>query len=196
MSNTSSSKITSMDEALDAARFVLREIGRINSLSVEQRMERIRADWREGISFLSGHPEFALLECGREALERIHDLTDYLLHSNSIVAESASHDTVRRTFEKHFIERYVKRRRPLDKSTLSSVIQKAANDVAAQVRPRTFAIPCICGNGRSPITFQLVPLSLFFPRLFSRDLKMPYLRPTGKSRRLRDSWRKRQGGLR
>lgn len=173
--------ISSPEEALEAAQFVLSEIVRINGMEVDERMIRIREDPRQGFGFLTVPPEFPLLECGREALERVYDLTTYIRATNTAVAADATHDTVHAAFVRRFVDRFVKRGHPLNGSSLSSVMQKSANEIAARLCGRTIIIPCVLWQWEEPAQFSIGPVEFVRAESFFADARNMLSRPEGKA---------------
>jgi hypothetical protein len=161
--------IRSASEALDAAQFVLSEIVRIDSLSVEERLERIRADWREGLAFLSAHSDFPHLECGHAAMERLRALVHYVRKIHSPLRDEASFSTVWNAVEWRFVEVFVKHRRPITPSSVSSVLQKAANSVMKKREHRTVVIPCVLWLQENPPTFMIGPVGFSRTKAFFAD---------------------------
>ena len=125
-------------------------------------------------------PDFPVLECGRAGVEHMSKLVRYLRRTHSAVAEGASYSTVRAAFVRRFLRQFVKHRRVLDVGSLSSVMDKTANEVASALRPRTVGIPCLLWQWEEPPRFAVGPVQFERATAFFSDPKNALSNPDGK----------------
>jgi hypothetical protein len=159
-------EITSSAQAFTAAQFVLGEIARINALTVEERMARIRADKREGLGFLGGHVDYPLLECGYEAREHVRALVRYLFRTQPSLGGNAAFKTVFDAFVWKFIDQFIRHGRELTPAALSSVLQKSANTLMKKLKDRTIVVPCVLWQSENPPTFKIGPVEFTRAKTF------------------------------
>jgi len=140
---------------------VLSEIARINALTVEDRMARIRSDRREGFGMLWGHSRLSPLECGWAAKKRFDVIVQFAREKHGDVGRDASWDTVSKAVVYAFVARFVEKGRLLTSGSLNSVIDGACKHIRGKLEDHTLVVPCrLWSQGErdeipiGPVTFQ------------------------------------------
>ncbi|MES1146919.1 MAG: hypothetical protein ABUL52_00845 [Solimonas sp.] len=160
----------SIQIALQSAEFVLSEISRVNSLSFEERMERIRADSREGFGCLWGHPKFHPLECGRAALAEFENIVAYSLTRQPDLRAKISWREIHGAVTYAFVDRFIAKSQNLSSQTIQAMADAACNHARKKLSNHTLVIPCRLWTQEIPDEIAVGPIRFIRAKKFFESL--------------------------
>lgn len=157
-------------KAVSAAKFVVSEIDRISSLSVQERMGRLREQKLQAFQgFLWGHPDYSPLECGPEGADRFEEILDLAKMRHPDLEQDCSRRTLHRALVFTFADRYVRQRKPIDAGSVSAVVDAASRHVRKKLVERRIALPCRMWTRAGPDAIDIGPVTLMRAETFLTD---------------------------